>query len=99
MPGAGGLSEAGRVAALDLDLVVVARRLLHRAVPGLPHGLLQRNPTAGRLGEIARAQPMCRKGTGIQPRLGAALLQNGVDALRVERGAAEVAPAGDLPER
>ena len=48
-------AEPSRLATLDLDFVVVVRRLLHGPMPRLLHRLLERHAPARRLGQVARA--------------------------------------------
>src|SRR5208337_218933 len=52
------LDKPRRPALPPLGLIIIARRLLHRAVLRLLHRLGQRNPAPRRLGQIAGAQPM-----------------------------------------
>ena len=54
----GGLDDPRGSPALAFDVIVVADGLLHGAVLGLLHRPNQRNAAPGRLGQVARAQPV-----------------------------------------
>ena len=80
-----------------LGVVVVAGRLLHRAVLRLLHGFGQGNAAAGGLGKVAGAQAVGGKLRRIEPGLGDAALEDQIDRLRGQRPAFADAPQRSMP--
>ena len=67
-------------------------------MPRLLHGLGEWHAGARSFGEIAGTQPMRREFPRIDSGGGAAAFDHGVDALRIERGGADVSPFVDPPK-
>ena len=67
-------------------------------MPRLLHGLGKRHARARGFGEIAGTQPMRREFPRIKSGGGATAFDHGVDALRIERGGADVSPFVDPPK-
>lgn len=87
--------EARALAAPAFGVVVIARRLLDRAVLRLLHRLRQRHAGARRFGQITRAQPVRAEFPRIQTRHRAAPLNDQIDRLRGDRPLFKRAPAVD----